>query len=193
MRLLIVHPEQATAVTLAERLAALQHTVQSVATPEVALDVAACKEFDVILLSLDLPSGAVELLQMLRDIHPTCEVVVLTRQTSSQSAIAVLHRGAFGLVREPYHWEELEAVLMKAAAFARLSRENADLRAQLGHNPPTDNLAERERRHVAAVLLREQGSKVRAAEALGISRRSLYRLIDKHGLRQPHDTSEAES
>ena len=46
-----------------------------------------------------------------------------------------------------------------------------------------DNLAERERLHVAAVLAREGGSKVRTAQALGISRRSLYRLIEKYDLK----------
>jgi len=46
----------------------------------------------------------------------------------------------------------------------------------------TDNLAERERRHVAKVLFRERGSRKRTAEALGINRRSLYRLINKYGL-----------
>jgi len=37
-----------------------------------------------------------------------------------------------------------------------------------------------ERRHVEMVLLREKGNKVQAAKALGISRRALYRLIEKH-------------
>ena len=39
-----------------------------------------------------------------------------------------------------------------------------------------------EREHVAGVLERFGGNKVQAAKALGVSRRSLYRLIDKHGL-----------
>jgi DNA-binding NtrC family response regulator len=43
-------------------------------------------------------------------------------------------------------------------------------------------LSEVERRHVVAVLQEENGNKVHAAKVLGISRRALYRLIDKYKL-----------
>jgi DNA-binding NtrC family response regulator len=43
-------------------------------------------------------------------------------------------------------------------------------------------LDEMERRHVQTVLQQEGGNKVHAAKALGISRRALYRLIEKYGL-----------
>ena len=39
-----------------------------------------------------------------------------------------------------------------------------------------------ERQHVADVLRRSDGNKVRAAKALGVSRRTIYRLIEKYGL-----------
>jgi DNA-binding NtrC family response regulator len=44
------------------------------------------------------------------------------------------------------------------------------------------HLREVERRHVELVLHQEKGNKVQAAKALGISRRALYRLIDKYHL-----------
>jgi DNA-binding NtrC family response regulator len=44
------------------------------------------------------------------------------------------------------------------------------------------HLDEVERRHVQAALHEEKGNKVHAARILGISRRSLYRLIEKHHL-----------
>jgi DNA-binding NtrC family response regulator len=47
-------------------------------------------------------------------------------------------------------------------------------------------LREVERRHVARILELHHGNKVHAARALGISRRALYRLIEKHKLEVPH-------
>jgi DNA-binding NtrC family response regulator len=44
------------------------------------------------------------------------------------------------------------------------------------------HLREVERRHVLEVLRQEKGNKVQAAKALGISRRALYRLIEKYQL-----------
>jgi DNA-binding NtrC family response regulator len=50
-----------------------------------------------------------------------------------------------------------------------------------------------ERRHVAEVLRQMKGNKVHAARALGVSRRSLYRLIEKYGLEEKHAPRGAES
>lgn len=46
-------------------------------------------------------------------------------------------------------------------------------------NKSEQKLAEVERAHIVEVLAREKGNKARAARALGVNRRSLYRLIDK--------------
>jgi len=47
---------------------------------------------------------------------------------------------------------------------------------------PGDDLASMERAHVMDVLRREKGNKAKAARALGVSRRSLYRLLEKHNI-----------
>jgi DNA-binding NtrC family response regulator len=51
--------------------------------------------------------------------------------------------------------------------------------------PDTLNLAETERRLVQQALRKVQGNKVLAAKALGITRRTLYRLIHKLKLGDP--------
>jgi transcriptional regulator with PAS, ATPase and Fis domain len=48
--------------------------------------------------------------------------------------------------------------------------------------PKPDQLVTMERDHLLAVLQREGGNKSRTAEALGLTRRSLYRLLEKYGL-----------
>jgi DNA-binding NtrC family response regulator len=53
--------------------------------------------------------------------------------------------------------------------------------ASSGEGDP-NHLRELERRHVAEMLKQHKGNKVHAAKALGISRRALYRLIEKYQL-----------
>lgn len=50
---------------------------------------------------------------------------------------------------------------------------------------PATALRAIEREHIADVLRQCRGNKVHAAKALGVSRRALYRLIDRHGLAPP--------
>jgi DNA-binding NtrC family response regulator len=67
--------------------------------------------------------------------------------------------------------------------------------APSAHPPPGDplHLREVERRHVQAILDQEKGNKVRTAKMLGISRRALYRLIDKYHLEGHRGGGEPES
>jgi DNA-binding NtrC family response regulator len=58
--------------------------------------------------------------------------------------------------------------------------KSAGMPAAPGGDPR--HLREVERRHVLEVLKQEKGNKVQAARALGISRRALYRLIEKYHL-----------
>jgi transcriptional regulator of acetoin/glycerol metabolism len=58
----------------------------------------------------------------------------------------------------------------------------SSLPSGVGEGSDPCHLREVERRHVLHILEREKGNKVHAARALGISRRALYRLIDKHRL-----------
>jgi DNA-binding NtrC family response regulator len=54
-----------------------------------------------------------------------------------------------------------------------------------GAQAQTRDLHGVQRRHIQAVLREARGNKVQAARALGISRRALYRLLDKYHLQGP--------
>lgn len=51
--------------------------------------------------------------------------------------------------------------------------------------PMSDELAALQRAHVLEILEREKGNKARAARALGVNRRSLYRMLEKYGIHSP--------
>ncbi|HEY2787788.1 MAG TPA: sigma-54 dependent transcriptional regulator [Fimbriiglobus sp.] len=94
-----------------------------------------------------------------------------------------------------YDWpgniRELANVLERAQILAEGTTITVDdlPESVVGANPiPTpattdpDRLDAVEARHVRDVLAKAGGNKVQAAKALGVSRRTMYRLIDKHGL-----------
>jgi DNA-binding NtrC family response regulator len=62
------------------------------------------------------------------------------------------------------------------------STANANYNAadSIGSIGDADQLTEVQRAHVVEILRRERGNKARAARALGINRRSLYRLLEKY-------------
>jgi DNA-binding NtrC family response regulator len=92
-----------------------------------------------------------------------------------------------------YEWpgnvRELANVLERAQILAENNTITLDdlpenLVESSAAGPPVDShpmhLREVERRHIVEVLRQEKGNKVHTARALGISRRALYRLLNKH-------------
>jgi DNA-binding NtrC family response regulator len=96
---------------------------------------------------------------------------------------------------EAYSWPGNVRQLINVIERAKILAEGAVVRwqdlptevrtpAPAGHafNGQSDKLEEIERAHVVDVMEREKGNKARAARALGINRRSLYRLLEKYGI-----------
>jgi DNA-binding NtrC family response regulator len=101
---------------------------------------------------------------------------------------------------EAYHWPGNVRQLINAIDRAKIMADDhviyvedlppdiLELRNTNGHStmePLGDELAGIERAHVMEVFNRERGNKSRTARALGINRRSLYRLLEKYQIAGP--------
>jgi DNA-binding NtrC family response regulator len=98
---------------------------------------------------------------------------------------------------QAYHWPGNVRQLMNAIERAKILADdeviclkNLPLEVTYsfeGKPPPAEpevDLAAVNRSHVVQAMQREHGNKVRAAKSLGISRRSLYRLLEKYGIKE---------
>jgi DNA-binding NtrC family response regulator len=130
------------------------------------------------------------------DIPELVEHFLATRQIGPRrfhvqdEALAALVRYAWpGNVRELANVLERAQILAEGSVLtlddlpdsllaASLPEESADAES-------ADTLRQSQRRHVLTILRQEKGNKVQAARVLGISRRALYRLLDKYKIEPP--------
>ncbi len=93
-----------------------------------------------------------------------------------------------GNVRQLFNAVERAQIMSEnnCIRLADLPREVAGASGQVVSRPMAavvtdgDHLSEIQRAHIIEILRRERGNKARAARALGINRRSLYRLLEKY-------------
>lgn len=107
-------------------------------------------------------------------------------------------------VLNAYHWPGNIRQLLNTLDRATVLADNQtvtldDLPAEILDSPTetirrptteTSRLDEIEKAHIVEILEREKGNKARAARALGIHRRKLYRLLERYNLHKPEPASE---
>jgi DNA-binding NtrC family response regulator len=117
-----------------------------------ALRMLARKPVDLAIVDLRMPDvNGFDLLRDIRRAVPECEVILMTDLT-------------------------------KPFDFDRLRKALADIRGELTAAAalPPPSLRDVERGHIVDVLRRVDGNRMAAAKVLGISRRALYRRLDRH-------------
>jgi DNA-binding NtrC family response regulator len=136
------------------------------------------------------------------DIPELVEHFLTTRRIGS-ARFSVQPEALAALVRYPWpgNVRELANVLERAQILAEGSVITLDdlpetlLCGPLGaddasQEAESQKLQQIQRRHVLAVLRQEKGNKVHAARSLGISRRALYRLLEKYQIQPEEGTAE---
>jgi len=130
--------------------------------------------------------------------QPSMQVIVICGREVLETQIESLPRNATDLLTKPLIWSELDWRVQRAAERIATLRslgnraESVSIQAatSAGQDLPSaarqgasvlsaDALAAVQRSHILEILRREGGNKARTARALGVNRRSLYRLIEK--------------
>jgi two-component system response regulator PilR (NtrC family) len=77
------------------------------------------------------PIGGMDILQFVREKHPSMSVIMLTAFGSVETAIRTLKLGAFDYVTKPFKVDELLITVQRALAYRSALNENADLKTLL--------------------------------------------------------------
>ncbi|MCI0338963.1 MAG: sigma-54 dependent transcriptional regulator [Acidobacteria bacterium] len=95
------------------------------------------QEVDVVLSDLRLPPAEAEIseglaiLEAVKRLKPQLPVIVITGDEDRETALEVVHRGAYDLFYKPFNLEEVEIIVRRAAQHYRLVKDNLTLRDEL--------------------------------------------------------------
>jgi len=99
---LLVDDEEEFVTVLAERLQARDLDVDTAANGQVALEMAAKRAYDAILLDMAMPGlDGLQTLKGLLSINPDLQVILLTGQATLSQAVEAMKLGALDLLEKP--------------------------------------------------------------------------------------------
>ncbi len=148
------------------------YEVQQAGSYDTAVAVAAEESTELAAVDLRMPGkSGLELVRELHRIDPSTRIVVLTGYGSIATALEAVRLGATHYLTKPADVDELIAAFDRNEDIEVVSSETA--RAE------TPSLARVEWEHIQRVLTDCGGNITKAAEKLGIHRRSLQRKLSK--------------
>jgi len=138
VRVLLAEDEEHLGAILEAFLAGRGHAVRRVGDGRAAVGLLRAEPFDVALLDVNMPElDGLDVLRAMTALDAAPEAVVMTGNATADVGVAALGLGAYDYVTKPYRMADVEALVRRAAAFGRLRRENARLRARLLALDPT--------------------------------------------------------
>jgi DNA-binding NtrC family response regulator len=108
VKVLLVDDEVEFVSALAERLRLRDYDARAVSQAEEALDIVRSDPPDVVLLDFKMPGmDGIEILKLIKSMHPSVEVIMVTGHGDTQSREEVMNSGAFEYIMKPIDIGEL--------------------------------------------------------------------------------------
>jgi DNA-binding NtrC family response regulator len=128
-QLLVVDDDRAMREMLASLFKERGLWVEEASSARAALELAAEREFDVVLSDIRMPGlSGIELVGQLRRLRPNTPVVLMTAFGTIDSAVEAMRAGAFDYITKPFEPDAVIFAIDRAIERAALARENETLR-----------------------------------------------------------------
>jgi len=138
-RILVVDDDKASCELLREIFAAQGWEAEIALSPEAALSLAARERFDLVVSDINL-EAALSGLDILRELHDVCPVILITGFGTLEAAVEASREGAWDFISKPFKVEEVVAAVRRA-----LERVRAPEVEGAGASPPETPSSRHER------------------------------------------------
>jgi two-component system NtrC family response regulator len=135
--LLVVDDENSIRRLLEKELSSVERNVSTAGTAKEAPALVRRKQFDVILLDIQLPDGnGLELVEPFQKASMRVEIILVTGFGYIDSAVEAIRRSAYDYITKPFNLDRMALVIEKAYQRACLQRENRLLRHKQAESSP---------------------------------------------------------
>jgi DNA-binding NtrC family response regulator len=115
IKLLIADDEKNLRQVLHEELSRDGFETREAENGQAALDLLQKNEFDVLILDLNMPGiGGIEVLERIRGMELSTEVIVLTANATVTTAVEAMKLGAYDYLTKPFDLEALTGIVERA-------------------------------------------------------------------------------
>jgi DNA-binding NtrC family response regulator len=112
-----------------------------------AVDILSKKSIDVVLLDIRLPdANGVELIEVLKNIDPEAEIIMVTAIREVQSAVKAIKSGAFEYLVKPFVIEDIQIAVSRALEKRGLMRQVSYLKSELQRIQPFERMVGSDRK-----------------------------------------------
>jgi two-component system response regulator HydG len=132
---LVVEDDAENRAAMVKVLEAAEYKVLQTDNGQQAIDILNEEDIDILVTDLRLPvMDGVELLKRAKALEQDIEVIMITGHGTVEIAVEAIKEGAYDFITKPIKKAQLLRAVEKAAEKQYLSRENRDLRQQLGQS-----------------------------------------------------------